>query len=80
MHKTNVAEFMDKESIDQMLSEMEADVLLNTDPIMVKDDEGSARFISFHERHQTYLQTHPKVNPQNYLANIKTMIRIRDSK
>jgi hypothetical protein len=51
--------------------------LLNTSPVLARSAEDSIIRIPFRERHISYLKTHPKVNPQDYLANIKTMIRIR---
>lgn len=76
-HKPSVDEFMDEATIHQTLSDMEDDTMLDTGPIAVKCDDGSTRIVTFSEKHLGYLKMHPKVNPQNYLANIRTMIRIR---
>ncbi len=55
---------------------------------MVKDGDlkTSGGFINFDEpatfieKHMSYLATHPKVNPEPYLANLRTMIKIRPFK
>jgi hypothetical protein len=75
--KVDTSQFMTEEEIQDALSEMEQDNLLNTSPILVRSAEDSVIRVSFHDRHTTYLKAHPKINPQDYLANIKTMIRIR---
>jgi hypothetical protein len=68
---------MTEQEIQLALDEMEQDMLLDTSPILTRSAEDSIIRISFHDRHTAYLKTHPKVNPQDYLANVKTMIRIR---
>jgi hypothetical protein len=75
--KLDTSDFIDEETIQQILNEMEHDDLLNTGTILMRNAEDSIIRVAFHERHTTYLKTHPKINPQNYLANLKTMIRIR---
>jgi len=75
--KIDTSTFMTEEEIQEALNEMEQDELLNTGPILVRSAEDSIIRVSFHDRHTIYLKNHPKVNPQDYLANIKTMIRIR---
>ena len=69
--------FMDEAAINEALDEMEQDELLRTGPVLMQDMGESARMVPFREKHLAYLRTHPKVNPANYLANVKTMIRIR---
>jgi hypothetical protein len=75
--KVDTSQFMTEEEIQEALNEMEGDNLLNTSPILVRSAEDSVIRVSFHDRHTAYLKTHPKISPQDYLANIKTMIRIR---
>jgi hypothetical protein len=75
--KVDTSQFLSEEEIQQALFEMEQDDLLDTSPILVRNAEDSIIRVSFHDRHTMYLKTHPKVSPQDYLANIKTMIRIR---
>lgn len=69
--------FMDEQTIWEILTEMEQNVLLNTDPVLLRDTEHSMNSTSFCEKHATYLKEHPKVNPKDYLANLHTMIKIR---
>ena len=57
-------EFMDDVEIRKTLSDMEKDIGLKTTT-------------EFRKKHITYLREHPKVNPQHYLANVRTMIKIR---
>jgi hypothetical protein len=78
--KQDKSVFIDDESIDRILSSMEENDLLDTSRALAKDSEGSLRLVGFHERHTNYLKMHPNVNPQHYLANIRTMIRIRTEK
>jgi hypothetical protein len=33
--------------------------------------------ISFVEKHMTYLNTHPMINPREYLSNLRLMTRLR---
>jgi hypothetical protein len=75
--KIDTSQFLSEEEISQTLTDMEGDELLNTKPIYIRDADDSLRLISFREKHTAYLRLHPKISPQDYLANVKTMIRIR---
>jgi hypothetical protein len=77
MHKPERVVFMDETMIEQALADMERDCLLRTGPVATKDAENAVRMVSFREKHLSYLKQHPKVNPQHYLANLHTMIKIR---
>lgn len=33
--------------------------------------------VTFVEKHMSYLQTHPSVDPDHYLANLRLMTRVR---
>jgi hypothetical protein len=68
---------MDAEDIKEALEMMENDPSLKTVPFLVKETNTSMRIISFREKHADYLKAHPKVIPQFYLANLRTMIKIR---
>jgi hypothetical protein len=76
-NKSEIADFIDEATINRILTNMEQDDLLNTAPSYVRDATNTVHLMSFAEKHASYLKCHPKVNPQNYLANVKTMIRIR---
>lgn len=68
---------MDELEIDQALDQMEQDSLLLTEPGHMINSAHTDQIVSFHEKHATYLKTHPKVNPADYLSNLRTMIKIR---
>jgi hypothetical protein len=68
---------MERPAIAAALSSMEHDTLLRTAPVVVHDELGSINVVTFKEKHLSYLKEHPKVNPQIYLANLRTMIKIR---
>jgi hypothetical protein len=73
----DVTEFLDETAVNQLLLEMEEDELLNTKSSYVNDGPDGTRLVTFYEKHSTWIKMHPKISPQNYLANIRTMIRIR---
>lgn len=57
---------------------LSADEILSQLELMEKDatiDTGSPR--TFREKHMDYLKGHPKVNPEHYLSNLRTVLRIR---
>jgi hypothetical protein len=68
---------MGADDINQALTDMEEDPGLKTVPSLIKEDPSSMRIVSFREKHAAYLEAHPKVMPQSYLANLRTMIKIR---
>ena len=71
--------FINEEEIKQALLKMEQDANLSSKPSLMNDTDASSsiREVSFMERHMTYLREHPKVNPEHYLSNLRTMIKIR---
>jgi hypothetical protein len=69
--------FMDEEEIRAELLLMEQDASLNTRRGLIKDTASTIGFLPFRERHATYLKDHPKVNPKDYLSNLRTVLRIR---
>jgi hypothetical protein len=78
LYSPRKSDFIDEVEIDQIISEMEEDDKLNTNPVYVKESE-SLCLVTFREKHKTYIKTHPKTDPKTYLSNVKTMIRIRSS-
>jgi hypothetical protein len=75
--KIDTSDYLNELEIEQVLCDMEEDQLLNTGPILTRSVDDSVIRISFRDKHTVYLKNHPKVSPQDYLANVKTMIRIR---
>jgi hypothetical protein len=69
--------FMDETEIRQTLNSMEQDATLRTSPSYITNTPEAIGLVSFRKKHLTYLKEHPKVNPQHYLSNLKTMIKIR---
>ncbi len=72
--------FITDQEIQDSLTAMEQDSGLNTGPIMVRDADTGRKTVGFRDRHTNYLKEHPKVNPEYYLSNLRTVIRIRASK
>jgi hypothetical protein len=56
------------------LRRMESDASYNTQPIYVT---GLIQALPFVEKHMTYLSNRPKLDPQQYLANLRLMTRIK---
>ena len=77
MDKPDKATYIDKDQIQEVLIGMEQDDGLQTDLEYVDNTLYSNRVVSFSEKHLIYLRNHPKINPQHYLANLRTMIKIR---
>lgn len=69
--------FLDEIEIKEILRSMQRDKSMNTEPLYVKSEDSPDKTISFYKRHTDYLKGHPKVNPEHYLANLRTMIKIR---
>lgn len=69
--------FLNDEEIQTELALMEDNASFNTKPSYMKDTSSSIRLVTFLERHAAYLKGHPKVNPEHYLSNLRTVIRIR---
>jgi hypothetical protein len=77
MSKPDKQIFMDETEIDEALDFMEQDISLKTPPSYVRETISSIKLMSFREKHLSYLKAHPKINPENYLSNLRTMIKIR---
>lgn len=65
--------FIDEDEIRRVLIDMETNLGLKTEAGVNLDDSP----VSFQEKHMAYLRTHPKLNPEHYLANLRTMLKIR---
>jgi hypothetical protein len=68
---------MTEEEVLKELTSMEQDRVFDTRPSYVKDAAMSIKLVSFQEKHMSYLKGHPKTNPEYYLANLRTVLRIR---
>ena len=69
--------FMTVQEYETALQEMEDDPSLDTKPALIKSDDNSFKLVSFFEKNSQYLKTHPKINPEHYIRNLKTTLRIR---
>lgn len=69
--------FMTEEEILAALTLIEQDASFNTIPFEAKDTLQPARPLTFKQRHLEYLKGHPKVNPEYYLSNLRTTLRVR---
>lgn len=70
--------FIKMEEIDEILTEMETSDSYATKPGFVRDTpQDEKRSVSFKEVHLDYLRKHPKINPEHYLSNLRTMLKIR---
>jgi hypothetical protein len=79
-HKAKKAEFIDEAKICEMLNLMEGDVQLKTSDYHTDDPAYPNNLIPFSKKHIDYLKGHPHVDPEHYLANLRTMIKIRVTK
>lgn len=69
--------FMDEAAIQAELALMEQNVLINTKPGYGRYASSSVGLETFRNRHTTYLKAHPKINPEHYLSNLRTVLRVR---
>lgn len=69
--------FMSEDEINEQLTRMESDSSIKSSPSIVQTAPGEAKMKSFTEIHTDYLKKHPKINPEYYLANLRTVLRIR---
>lgn len=69
--------FLTEEEIQLELESMERDSSIDTKPSYEKAGDNSTRLVTFQQRHMAYLKEHPKLNPEHYLSNLKTVLRIR---
>jgi hypothetical protein len=70
--------FIDQAEVETILASMEQDDSYNTNRGFVRDTpQSEKRSVSFKELHMNYLKKHPKINPEHYLSNLRTMLKIR---
>lgn len=67
-----------EEELRSALQRLEADVAMSTPKSYSANGELHPDHLqSFTEKHMLYLKQHPKVNAEQYLSNLRLMIRIR---
>lgn len=81
MMTKSVKRFLESEEgkdIKKKLQAMTFDVAYNTEPSFSTNvGQYPDNLIPFTDKHMKYLSTHPSINTQQYLANIKLKSRIR---
>lgn len=76
--KVNLYETEEGAKIEQALVHMAADTGYNTEAsYSANADLYPSHLRSFVDKHMAYLNTHPSVDPQHYLANLRLMTKIR---
>ena len=65
-------------NVRQLLQELVDDSGYNTEPSYIANAEiYTDHLIPFVEKHMAYLMSHPKVNPDQYISNLRMMTKIR---
>lgn len=77
--KASTPVFMDESEIRDILIAMQSDMTMTTESGYSAGDENYPDHLQvpFIEKHLAYLKSHPKINPKDYLSNLRIMIRIR---
>jgi hypothetical protein len=64
--------------VTRSLQALVDDSAYNTEPSYIASTEiYSDHMIPFVEKHMAYLMSHPKVNPEQYISNLRMMTKIR---
>ena len=64
--------------IEEALKKMATDIGYSTiDTYSANADAHPDHLVSFVDKHMAYLQSHPSVDPDHYLANLRLMTRVR---
>lgn len=64
--------------IEEALKNMATDIGYSTiDTYSANADVHPDHLVTFVDKHMAYLQTHPSVDPDHYLANLRLMTRVR---
>ena len=76
--KVNFFESEEGIEIKETLQRMAADLAFNTESSYSANSTlHPDNQISFVEKHMTYLNIHPAINPREYLSNLRLMTRLR---
>jgi hypothetical protein len=72
------AGYMSEVDVEKALDLIEQDASFNTgSSYSANTDAYPDHLIPFKAKHMAYLRTHPKTDPEHYLANLRLMMRIR---
>lgn len=76
--RTGFADTAEGKAIRHKLESMDSNVLYNTEPGYSADSMlYPDNLIPFVDKHMNYLVTHPRLDPEKYLDNIRLMTRVR---
>lgn len=76
--RTNFFESSEGVEIKEILIEMAKDATFNTEQSYSANSSlYPDHIISFVDKHMNYINTHPSVDPQHYVANLRLMTRVR---
>jgi hypothetical protein len=76
--KPNFFETDEGLEFEEALKEMAANHAYNTEPSYSANSElYPNNRIPFVDKHMEYIRSHPKTDPQHYLANLRLMMRAR---
>ncbi len=75
--KTTIAAFMTELEVRDALTSMLSDQSFKTEPGYTDEELYPDHQAPFIEKHMAYLKGHPKVNPKDYLSNLRIMTKIR---
>lgn len=76
--RPNFYESAEATTIKETLVAMQTNALYTTDPsYSANTDKYPDHIRSFVEKHMEYLHTHPSVDPNQYLANLRLITKVR---
>lgn len=76
--KINLFDSVVRAEIERILQLMASDTTYNTKPSYSANSElYPDNLIPFVDKHLIYLSTHPGIDPQHYIANLRLMTRVR---
>lgn len=76
--KSKMKHYIKENEVMQALQSMMDDESFHSKPgYSVNTDNYPDHAVPFAEWHLNYLKTHPQVDPQHYLANLRLMLKVR---
>lgn len=76
--KSRVFDDVTGDEIKGILAQMDKDTIYNTEPsYSANGDKYPDHSMPFVDKHMNYLRTHPSIDPQQYISNLRLMTRIR---
>lgn len=76
--RPNFYESEEAEGVKKTLENMQSDAKYNTESSYSADSaKHPDHLINFVDKHMAYLQSHPDVNPTQYIANLRLITKLR---